>query len=89
MAVKETLAIGFAVVGLAVGANEALSPSTPQDSRQQHQQQQVGDLADSQDRDRDRWRDQSRDHIDTENRQKLTPAEHRPPEGPRIRLRIP
>lgn len=89
MSWKETAAIGFTVVGLAVGANEMLMPNSPEQTDQQRRQQQVEDLSDSQEKQNDKWRDDLGDGIDAEEQRKLQPGEHRPGQPPRIRIRLP
>lgn len=91
MTVKETALIGATVIGLAIGANQMLSPSTPQEQRQNHQQQLVEDLSDADETSKQRMRESGTDHSDAENDQKLRPGERRPPEPyvPRIRIRLP
>lgn len=91
MSLKETALIGATVIGLAIGANQLLSPSTPEEIRQNHQQQMTEDLADADENSRERMRDSGNDHLNAENDQKLSHQEHRPPEPhrPKIRIRFP
>ncbi|WP_432246234.1 hypothetical protein ACRB8A_20180 (plasmid) [Arthrobacter sp. G.S.26] len=89
MSVKRTLVIGTTVVVLAVGANAMLEPRTAAERREQHQQQQTGDLSDSVDNSNERKRDEANDAVDAENTRKLDPAEPRHPEKLKLRLRWP
>jgi len=91
MGFKETLLIGATVIGLAVGANQMLAPGTPDEVRQNRQQQLVEDLSDADENSKERMRESGKDHLDAENDQKLRPGEHRPPEPrrPKIRIRLP
>lgn len=84
MSTKKTLLIGITVIGLAVGANQALEPKTLEELNQQRQQQNVEDLSDAQERSDDNKRDAADDYMNAENR-RLTPAEERP--QPRLRWR--
>lgn len=83
MSTKTTLMIGMAVVALAIGANQALAPKTPDEIRRQQQEQSIQDLSDSKDRSNDDMRDQGNDHQNAENRRRNTPGEVKP----KIRLR--
>jgi hypothetical protein len=89
MTTKQNIAIGLTVLGLAIGANQALAPRTPEELERQHREQQVQDLSDAQEREDERRRQELGEHVDAENRQKLIPGEPRPPELPRVRLRLP
>lgn len=91
MPVKETAAIGLTVIGLAIGANQMLEPTSPREVREQHQQQQVQDLGDANEKQNDKLRDDLNNSIDAENRQKAQPGEYRPDERPKpkIKLRLP
>lgn len=89
MSVKTTAAIGASVIALAVGANQALMPSTPQELDQQLRQSQTEQLSDAQERETGRQRDAGNDHLDAELERKNVPGEHRPPEVPHIRIRLP
>ena len=88
---KEGVVIGATVVGLAVGANQLLSPRTPEEVRRDQQQQQVADLSDADENNKQRMRDEGSAHADAENGQRLRSGEHRPPEHyrPKIRIRLP
>jgi hypothetical protein len=86
MSSRQNLAIGLTVLGLAIGANQALEPRTPDDLRRQQQEQRVEDLGDAVERQNDKHRDDAADHVDAENRRRTTPGEHRPPSGTRLRL---
>ncbi|GGD24602.1 hypothetical protein [Nocardioides daphniae] len=90
MSFKETALIGATVVGLAVGVNQLLAPSTPEESRQNQQQQQVENLSDADENNKQRMRDEGNDHVDAENDQKVRSGERRPPEPyrPKIRIRL-
>lgn len=89
MSVKRTLVLGTTVIVLAVGANGMLEPRTAAQQREQHQQQQRGDLSDSVDNSNARKRDEAHDTVDAENARNLDPTEPRTPEKPRLRLRWP
>lgn len=91
MSLKETALIGATVIGLAIGANQLLSPSTPEEVRQNLHQQMTEDLADADENSKGRMRDSGNDHLHAENDQKLRHGEHRPPEPhrPKIRIRFP
>lgn len=86
---RENLAIGAAVLGLAVGANEMLSVKTPDDYQKYRQQEIVEQGSDATEMDNDRKRDQMRDGLGTENSRKNTPGEVRPadPKLPKLRIR--
>jgi len=89
MSVKNTAAIGASVIVMAVGANQALMPSTPQEVEQQQRQNQTEQLSDAHERETDRMRDAGNSHLDAELDQKNVPGEPRPGELPHIRLRFP
>lgn len=91
MGLKDTALIGASVVLLAVGANQALQPSTPGGDHQPPGQDRVGDLSDADERSKGRMRDEASDHVDAEERRRTAPRETRPPEPrrPRVRLRLP
>lgn len=91
MGLRDTALIGASVVLLAVGANQALQPSTPGGDHQPPRQGQLGDLSDADERSKDRMRDDANDHVDAEERRRLAPGETRPPEPrrPRVQLRLP
>lgn len=91
MSVKETAVVGAAVIVLAVGANQMLAPDSPEDVRQNQQQQQVENLSDADENSKGRMRDEGNDHGNAENDEDLKPGEHKPPEPyrPKIRIRLP
>jgi hypothetical protein len=89
MSVKRTVVIGTTVIVLAVGANAALEPRTTDEQREQHRQQQMGDLSDAADNSNARKRDEANDAVDAEGARKLDSTEPRLPEKPRLRLRWP
>lgn len=89
MGVKEGAVVGLTVIGLLVGANQMLQPKTVQDQGRQIQDQRWDDLSDSQENERDRRRERLPDDLDAERRDRMVPGEHRPPELPRLRLRVP
>lgn len=89
MSIKQNLAIGATVIGLALGANAMLEPRTPSEQQRQIQEQRIDDLSDSVENSNDRKRDEGNDGVHSENARKLDPGEHRPPEKTRIRLRLP
>lgn len=88
MGVKETAAIGLTVIALATGVTQALDPAT--DPAEQRRQQQVQDLADSDQRSRDQMRDRGNDHVTAEEDRKRIPGPHRPPEKwtPKIKIKF-
>ncbi len=89
MGVKEGAVVGLTVIGLLVGANQMLEPKTVQDHNRQIQDQRWGDLSDSQENEQDRRRERLPEDLDAERRDRMVPGEHRPPEPPRLRLRLP
>lgn len=89
MSVKSTAAIGASVIMLAVGANQALAPTTPAEVEQQRRQNETEQLSDTWEQETQRQRDAGSAHLDAELDQKLVPGEHRTPEMPRIRIRLP
>ncbi len=83
MSTKRTLLIGATVITLAVGANQALQPTTPDEIRRQQQEQGVQDLSDAKERRDDQMRDDAHDHVEAENQRRNTAAETKP----KIKLR--
>lgn len=89
MSVKESLLIGATVLGLAVGAHQMLAPRTPAELDRQVREQRVQDLADVDERRKERLREELPENLDAERERSRTPGEHRPPELPRLRVRLP
>lgn len=83
MSTKTTLLIGVTVITLAVGANQALQPTTLEEIRRQQQEQGIQDLSDANERRDDQIRDDARDHAEAENQRQNTAPETRP----KIKLR--
>lgn len=88
--IKEKVAVGLGVFGLATGALWYLDPARPNVSLEEHQrqvqEQRMADLNKANERSRSRYRDELRDHIDSENRRDSGSSEQRP--RPRVRLRL-
>lgn len=83
---KRNAAVAAAVVGLAAGSLNALSPAEPTrpiDTNQRIQQQ-VNDLGDADERNKSRMQDDADDLRNAENARRNGAGEHRPP-----RLRLP
>ncbi|MGX5717974.1 hypothetical protein [Arthrobacter sp. MAHUQ-56] len=92
MRVPKTLIITAGTAGLISGALWAIEPHLPnqeppsqQQVQQEHQDRQTSDLADADQANKDRMRDEANDHINAENTQKNGAHEPRP----KIRIRIP
>jgi hypothetical protein len=91
MGLRDTALVGVSVVVLAVGANQALQPSTTGGDHQPPRQGQLEELSDADEHGKGRMRDEANDHMDAEERRRLAPGETRAPEPrrPRVRLRLP
>lgn len=92
MRVPKTLIVAAGTAGLISGALWAIEPRLPnqnpptqQQIQQEHQDRQVGDLADADQAAKDRARDEATDHVNAENTQKNGAHEPRP----KIRIRLP
>ncbi|KQR80356.1 hypothetical protein ASF98_18860 [Arthrobacter sp. Leaf337] len=92
MRVPKTLIVAAGTVGIVSGALWAIEPRLPnqdpptqQQVQQEHHDRQVGDLADADQADKDRARDEATDHINAENAQKNGAHEPRS----KIRIRLP
>lgn len=77
MSTKSTLLIGLTVIALAIGANQALEPTTPDDIRRQQQEQGIQDLSDAKERKDDQMRDDATSHVNAENSRRNSPSETR------------
>ncbi|MBK8755798.1 MAG: hypothetical protein IPM08_01410 [Actinomycetales bacterium] len=88
MSVKNTLAIGLTVVGLAVGAAQALEPKTAAEQQRQQQEQRISDAADADGKSKDTMRDQGNSAAEANQRDKLNPTEPRPGEKPKIKIKM-
>lgn len=85
---KDKFAVVFGTAALMTGAMTFLQPSRdPQQRARDQTQNQVEDLADSHDKELQRYRDEGNAHGDAENARRLIPGEYRPPE-PHIRIRV-
>lgn len=89
MGMKENVVVGLTVIGLLVGVNQALEPKTVPEQERFNREQRWQDLADSQENEQERRRDQLPDSLDAERRDRMIPGEHRPPELPHLKVRIP
>ena len=89
MGMKENAVVGLTVIGLLVGVNQALEPKTVPEQERVNQEQRWQDLSDSQENEQERRRDQLPDDLDAERRDRMIPGEHRPPELPHLKVRIP
>lgn len=89
MRTRYAIATGLTVIGLAVSANQVLEPRTMQEINQEYQDRQLDNAGDAQERSNETKRDDGTDHLNAENKQKVTPVEPRPGEKPRLRIRIP
>lgn len=89
MRVPKTLIIAAGTAGIISGALWAIEPrlqnQEPPTQQQVHQDRQTSDLADANQANKDRMRDEANDHINAENAQKNGAHEPRP----KIRIRIP
>lgn len=84
------LVVVLGTAGLIAGALWMFQPPSqdPQERARQEQNRQVESLSDSDEVERDRYRERGRDHLNAELQQELQPGERRPPE-PRLRIRLP
>ena len=89
MGMKENAVVGLTVIGLLVGVNQALEPRTVHEQERVNQEQRWQDLSDSQENEQERRREQLPDDLDAERRDRLIPGEHRPPELPHLKVRLP
>lgn len=89
MRTRFAIATGLTVIGLAVGANQVLEPRTTQEINQEYHDRQLDNASDAQERSNETKRDEGADHLEAENKQKISPGELRPGEKPRLRIRIP
>jgi hypothetical protein len=83
------ITIAFGTVGLVTIGINTLAPKESEMGRnpQTTIDEQIGDLSDADQNNKDRHRDEANDSVDAENEQRNTPGEHRPPEHrPRFRL---
>ena len=91
---RNRVAVGIGVAGVVWGLAAALAPPARDvdtgRSRpgQSSAAQDTGDLSDADERSKSRMRDSGNDLVDAENDQSLKPGERRPPERPRVRIRI-
>ncbi|GIG20645.1 hypothetical protein Cch01nite_13690 [Cellulomonas chitinilytica] len=86
MSWKTSTVIVLTVVGLGVGATAYLErPSSRSEFEQQRQQQQVGDLSDSHERELGRYEDDAETLRHAERARGSVPGEHRPP-LPKLKL---
>lgn len=83
---KRNAAVAAAVVGLAAGALNVVSPTDPArpNDSNHHIQQQVNDLSDADEQNKSRIDEDADDLRNAENARRNGAAEHRPP-----RLRLP
>lgn len=90
MGIKETAVVGATVIALAVGANQLLQPTTVDEIRQQHDQQQVDNLSDADQSSKDRIRENGDDQANAETDRRNRSALREPPDPhrPHIRLRL-
>ncbi|HOF63267.1 MAG TPA: hypothetical protein PLL54_03100 [Dermatophilaceae bacterium] len=79
MSVKNTLAVGFAVIGIAVSAAQALEPKSPAEQQRQVQEQRYQVAADADGRSKETMREQGNAAAEANQRDKLNPTEPRPP----------
>lgn len=92
MSWKTTAVIGASVIVMAVGVTQALEPRTLKEIEKQRVQQQLDNLSDADEQNKERIRRQGQDGLNSENQRKLIPGEERPPTKaprPRFRIRIP
>lgn len=84
---KTRAAVVLGTAGLVFGALGALGPerSTPDDHDRARLEQNVNDLSDADETNKDRMRDNGLSGLDMENQEKLRPGEHLP----HIRIRLP
>ncbi len=87
-AFKEKVAIGLGCTGLAIGVLTYLGPPSQSDEQRERDRitQQQSDLSEADTKNKQRYRDEIPDHIDSENSRRQTPVVPRPPEVPRLRL---
>ncbi len=87
-AFKEKVAIGLGCTGLAIGVLTYLGPPSQTDEQRERDSitQQQSDFSEADAKNKQRYRDEILDHIDSENSRRLVPIEPRPPELPRLRL---
>lgn len=92
MKIPKTLIVAAGTAGLISGALWAIEPRlpsqdppTPQQVQQEHQDRQVNDLADADQANKDRARDETTDHTNAENARKNGVHEPRP----KTRIRLP
>ena len=86
---KSRAAVGLGAMGLAAGVLTAISPDQPQteqDRSRSNIERDLGNLSDSEEANRDRFRDEGKDLGDANNEERLRPGEHRPP---KLRIRFP
>lgn len=83
MGTKTLIASGLVVIGLAIGGAQLLDPT-----RQAPPGPEIEQLDDANDRDRARHEDDGNDADRAENERKLSPAEHRPAEKVRPKIRV-
>lgn len=95
---RERVCASAAVAGLMLGGAQAISrlapqspsaPSSPQELREERLRDQEGQLADSEEANKDRLRREGEDLQNANERDRLRGAEHRPPpDPPRVKVRI-
>lgn len=86
MGAKQSLVVGLTVIGLLVGANQALEPKTMRDHERQQQEQRWQELSDSQENEQERRRQRLGEDQDADRLDRMRPAERRPHPLPRLRL---
>lgn len=88
MRTRYAIATGLTIIGLAIGANQILEPRTTQEIKQEYQDRQLDNASDAQERSNETKRDEGMDHLNAEEKQKITPIEPRPGNKPRLRIKI-
>ncbi len=76
------------VAGLTGAGLKYLEPRTPEQLRQDRVQEQVEQLSDADEANKDRLRRDGEDAAEAHRRDRLRPAEHRPPDRPSVRVRL-
>ena len=89
---REKILIGVSGTALATGMLVTFQPPSQQDllhNQTQRQEKDVENLADSQQREHERYRQAGQAHAEAENIRRLTPGEYDPRPHPRVRIRLP